>query len=199
MMKEVVKYLAKVYGGSSSAPPRETMEVPNDREGGHPSPKRAKTGEQSEMLGQNLGQLGTCKGGTSGTNKMKGVAEEPPQPYDGVKKYQGERESVAHMMKEVVKYLAKVYAGSSSAPPRETMEVPEIKGSAASDGNLYNSSEDRVQGLSGEHLLDEYEDENLLSDEVHVRNRTLTLIEREDDTRSCVNFLVYFSHNAMPT
>jgi hypothetical protein len=32
-----------------------------------------------------------------------------------------------------------------------------------------------------------------------VRNRTLTLIEREDDTRSWGNFLVYFSHNAIPT
>jgi hypothetical protein len=32
-----------------------------------------------------------------------------------------------------------------------------------------------------------------------VRNRTLILIEREDDTRSWSNFLVYFSHNAMPT
>jgi hypothetical protein len=34
-----------------------------------------------------------------------------------------------------------------------------------------------------------------------VRNRTLTLIEREDDTRSWRNFLVYFSlyHNAMPS
>jgi hypothetical protein len=28
-----------------------------------------------------------------------------------------------------------------------------------------------------------------------VRNRTLTLIEREDDTRSWRNFLVYFSHS----
>jgi hypothetical protein len=28
-----------------------------------------------------------------------------------------------------------------------------------------------------------------------VRNRTLTLIEREDDTRSWDNFLVYFSHS----
>jgi hypothetical protein len=36
-------------------------------------------------------------------------------------------------------------------------------------------------------------------DDVVVRNRTLTLIEREDDTRSWGNFLVYFSHNAMPT
>jgi hypothetical protein len=27
-----------------------------------------------------------------------------------------------------------------------------------------------------------------------VRNRTLTLIEREDDTRSWGNFLIYFSH-----
>jgi hypothetical protein len=27
-----------------------------------------------------------------------------------------------------------------------------------------------------------------------VRNKTLTLIEREDDTRSWINFLVYFSH-----
>jgi hypothetical protein len=34
---------------------------------------------------------------------------------------------------------------------------------------------------------------------LHVRNKTLTLIEREDDTRSWSNFLVYFSHNAMPT
>jgi hypothetical protein len=32
-----------------------------------------------------------------------------------------------------------------------------------------------------------------------VRNRILTLIEREDDTRSWGNFLVYFSHNAIPT
>jgi hypothetical protein len=32
-----------------------------------------------------------------------------------------------------------------------------------------------------------------------VRNRTLTLIEREDDTRSWGNFLVYFSHNTIPT
>jgi hypothetical protein len=45
----------------------------------------------------------------------------------------------------------------------------------------------------------------LLLDEVgevdRVRNRTLTLIEREDDTRSWGNFLVYFSHyhNAMPS
>jgi hypothetical protein len=28
-----------------------------------------------------------------------------------------------------------------------------------------------------------------------VRNRTLTPIEREDDTRSWGNFLVYFSHS----
>jgi hypothetical protein len=28
-----------------------------------------------------------------------------------------------------------------------------------------------------------------------VRNRTLTLIESEDDTRSWGNFLVYFSHS----
>jgi hypothetical protein len=33
----------------------------------------------------------------------------------------------------------------------------------------------------------------------NVRNRTLIFIEREDDTRSWGNFLVYFSHNAMPT
>jgi hypothetical protein len=30
---------------------------------------------------------------------------------------------------------------------------------------------------------------------VSVRNRTLTLIEREDDTRSWENFLVYFLHS----
>jgi hypothetical protein len=35
--------------------------------------------------------------------------------------------------------------------------------------------------------------------EESVRNRTLTLIEREDDTRSWGNFLIYFSHNVMPT
>jgi hypothetical protein len=35
----------------------------------------------------------------------------------------------------------------------------------------------------------------LISD---VRNITLTLIEREDDTRSWDNFLIYFSHNTMP-
>jgi hypothetical protein len=29
----------------------------------------------------------------------------------------------------------------------------------------------------------------------YVRNRTLTLIEREDDTRSWDNFLIYFSHS----
>jgi hypothetical protein len=28
-----------------------------------------------------------------------------------------------------------------------------------------------------------------------ARNRTLTLIEREDDTRSWRNFLIYFSHS----
>jgi hypothetical protein len=34
-----------------------------------------------------------------------------------------------------------------------------------------------------------------------VRNRTLTLIEREDDTRSWGNFLIYFSHyhNVIPS
>jgi hypothetical protein len=32
-----------------------------------------------------------------------------------------------------------------------------------------------------------------------VRNRTLTLIKREDDTRSSGNFLIYFSQNVMPT
>jgi hypothetical protein len=32
-----------------------------------------------------------------------------------------------------------------------------------------------------------------------VRNRTLTLIEREDDTRSWDNFLVYFSHSTTIT
>jgi hypothetical protein len=30
---------------------------------------------------------------------------------------------------------------------------------------------------------------------IAVRNRTLTLIEREDDTRSWGNFLVYFSYS----
>jgi hypothetical protein len=32
-----------------------------------------------------------------------------------------------------------------------------------------------------------------------VRNGTLTLIERKDGTRSWGNFLVYFSHNVIPT
>jgi hypothetical protein len=32
-----------------------------------------------------------------------------------------------------------------------------------------------------------------------VSNRTLTLIEREDDTMSWSNFLIYFSHNVIPT
>jgi hypothetical protein len=32
-----------------------------------------------------------------------------------------------------------------------------------------------------------------------VSSWTLTLIMREDDTRSWDNFLVYFSHNGMPT
>jgi hypothetical protein len=32
-----------------------------------------------------------------------------------------------------------------------------------------------------------------------VRNMTLTLIKREDDTRSWGNFLIYFSQNVMPT
>jgi hypothetical protein len=35
--------------------------------------------------------------------------------------------------------------------------------------------------------------------EMFVRNKTLTLIEREDDTRSWDKFLVYFSHNCMST
>jgi hypothetical protein len=30
---------------------------------------------------------------------------------------------------------------------------------------------------------------------IYIRNRTLTLIEREDDTRSWENFLIYFSHS----
>jgi hypothetical protein len=34
-----------------------------------------------------------------------------------------------------------------------------------------------------------------MMNEVLVRNRTLTLIERDDDTRSWGNFLVYFSHS----
>jgi hypothetical protein len=34
---------------------------------------------------------------------------------------------------------------------------------------------------------------------VSVRNRTHPLIEREDDTRSWSNFLIYFSHNVMPS
>jgi hypothetical protein len=33
----------------------------------------------------------------------------------------------------------------------------------------------------------------------YVISWTLTLIEREDDTKSWSNFLVYFSHNVMPT
>jgi hypothetical protein len=37
---------------------------------------------------------------------------------------------------------------------------------------------------------------DLISD---VSNRTLTLIEREDDTMSWSNFLIYFSHNVIPT
>jgi hypothetical protein len=32
-----------------------------------------------------------------------------------------------------------------------------------------------------------------------VRNRILTLIEREDDNRSWSNFLIYLSHNDIPT
>jgi hypothetical protein len=32
-----------------------------------------------------------------------------------------------------------------------------------------------------------------------IRNITLTLIEIEDDIRSWDNFLIYFSHNIMPT
>jgi hypothetical protein len=32
-----------------------------------------------------------------------------------------------------------------------------------------------------------------------VRNITLTLIEREDDTRGWGNFLIYFSHKVVPT
>jgi hypothetical protein len=39
-------------------------------------------------------------------------------------------------------------------------------------------------------------DTNPANVSVHfVRNRTLILIEREDDTRSYKNFLVYFSHS----
>jgi hypothetical protein len=32
-----------------------------------------------------------------------------------------------------------------------------------------------------------------------VSSWTLTLIEKEDDTRSWGNFLIYFSYNVMPT
>jgi hypothetical protein len=48
-------------------------------------------------------------------------------------------------------------------------------------------------------VLDEIEAANCKLMDTIVRNRTLTLIEREDDTRSYDNFLVYFSHNVMPT
>jgi hypothetical protein len=41
--------------------------------------------------------------------------------------------------------------------------------------------------------------EHRLTMVANVRNRTLTLIERADDTRSWGNFLIYFSHNVMPT
>jgi hypothetical protein len=34
---------------------------------------------------------------------------------------------------------------------------------------------------------------------VSVSSWTLTLIEKEDNTKSWGNFLIYFSHNAMPT
>jgi hypothetical protein len=43
--------------------------------------------------------------------------------------------------------------------------------------------------------LDQIGPKNFVTEcEVFVRNKTLTLIEREDDTRSWGNFLVYFSH-----
>jgi hypothetical protein len=32
-----------------------------------------------------------------------------------------------------------------------------------------------------------------------ARNKTLTFIERNDDTRSYSNFLIYFSHNVIST
>jgi hypothetical protein len=37
----------------------------------------------------------------------------------------------------------------------------------------------------------------LVTKEVGVRNRTLILIEREDDTSTWRNFLVYFSHSTI--
>jgi pentatricopeptide repeat protein len=43
-------------------------------------------------------------------------------------------------------------------------------------------------------LFKEMDYKRIQADSV-VRNRTLTLIEREDDTRSWGNFLVYFSHS----
>jgi hypothetical protein len=48
------------------------------------------------------------------------------------------------------------------------------------------------QGVTGLHSL---EKKNRSSTDWSVRNRTLTLIEREDDTRSWENFLIYFSHS----
>jgi hypothetical protein len=51
-----------------------------------------------------------------------------------------------------------------------------------------------VMDMLGHMILKALEEE-LLQPLASVRNRTLTLIEREDDTRSWVNFLVYFSHS----
>jgi hypothetical protein len=57
----------------------------------------------------------------------------------------------------------------------------------------------RIEGGVGgdEHEMFRLQDRTALIPD--VRNRTLTLIEREDDTRNSGNFLIYFLHNVMPT
>jgi hypothetical protein len=44
-------------------------------------------------------------------------------------------------------------------------------------------------------VISTYSRSHCLQGALIVRNRTLTLIEREDDTRSWGNFLIYFSHS----
>jgi hypothetical protein len=158
------------------------VQVPNIRDGDHPSPKRAKIGDQGDIQGQKQLQLGTSREGKSDAHKMKDVIEDFVQAYDDSSSVPEEGKLVVQKMKEVVKHSTLTYVGSSSAPPKVMMgdsghklgnlmddapkphvRVSEIRKEKVS---MYNSSEDRVQGLSGDHIQEEYEYEYFLSAKV---------------------------------
>jgi hypothetical protein len=78
--------------------------------------------------------------------------------------------------------------GLGVRPPRGHRECVELRDARLSiaDGSAFSA-----KSLVGPYFADPPKSARCSP----VRNRTLTLIEREDDTRSWGNFLVYFSHS----